>query len=202
MIGIVAYLFRHQVVAMLGAVTGLAGRIHKAGPVEFQPLAQQQQQPSQLAKEGERRASAPLQRHPLVVPFENHLRRNIKQQHLDQEPDFQDRLIYDLAEAIRTAQGETAGRLIFGTQLAALKQLDTDGTMTPAALNTLYEQHVHIAKEAGIDEPLSFLEWISFLTSRSLVRIDDDGRYAITDVGRSFLQYLGLIEVTEAKRPF
>jgi hypothetical protein len=195
--------FFPEMKSALSSVPTLAGRINKAGFVEFQPLAQQQQQqqPAEFGKEREQSTSSTLQRHRLVVPFEAHIRQNIKDQKLDGDPDFQDRLIYNLAEAVRTAQGESTTRQIFGTQLAALKQL-ANGPMTVAALKTLYDQHVQLAKEVGIAEPLSFLQWVSFLTSRSLAQIADDGRYAITDVGRSYLEYVEGLGVTESTKPF
>lgn len=194
--------FENEIRSSLSSVPNLANRLNRAGFVEFQPLAEQQQA-TELTHEVQQIAAAGFQRDPLVRPFETQLRAQIEGGQIHREADYVDRLIYTAAELARIAQGETTGRQIFGTQIAALRQLANVGPMTTAAITALYDQHLQRVRDAQLTvTPLTFQEWLSFLTGRSLLKIGDDGRYEITGVGRSFLQYLETIGVSEVTRPF
>jgi hypothetical protein len=63
----------------------------------------------------------------------------------------------------------------------------------------LYQDHRARAAAASV-EPLPFLSWVGFPVERALVVVDNQGRYEITDYGRTFLQFANNAGLTEARQ--
>jgi hypothetical protein len=197
----IAWLFRRQLAAAIAAIPNLAGRVSKIGPLELQQqqavvtAAIAEAHGDILEAHGEvgapAAAAAALPPLPDIEPYEARIR-----ELLQNVANREDHLVRELAVI---ARGMT-GQQIFGTQLAVLRTLDTSGALPEVALNGLYQEHVRRATAAGFP-PLSFLAWIGFLVDRRLVIMDNQGRYAITVMGRAFLQFANNTGLTEAK-PF
>jgi hypothetical protein len=109
-----------------------------------------------------------------------------------------DLLKYSLAQAMRTANFEMIGRLIFGTQLSALRSLQV-GNGTREQFQPLYEEHVRKAKEENL-KPFDYQMWLNFLQSRFLLIVENDS-YLITAVGRNFLAWAYSVSMNESNRP-
>jgi len=194
----VVWKFESEIRAALTSVPNLANRLNKAGIIEFQPLAIQQVQELEVHQI----ETLAWSRDALVVPYEDHLLRHLRSTGIDRQPDYTERLIYSMAEFARVAQGEIVARTIFGTQIAALKQMNS-APLTPEALKVFHDRHIHkVTDDDRGQEPLTFDQWLYFFTVRELAEVSDDGRYAATPTAASLLRYLEAREVSEASSVF
>lgn len=109
-------------------------------------------------------------------------------------------LIHGFAFAQRLAVFEQALRLIFGTQISALRHLSASTVpLTRAALQNIYESHVEKVTAAGLT-PVDFDSWVGFLLQRMLIFATPNGDYQATEVGRQFLHYADNLPINEATK--
>ena len=129
-----------------------------------------------------------------------HIEGIIRNNDLVDAPDLNERLIRELAWTVRYRELSDTGRLIFGTQVAALKEIAASGALSAASLEKLHSEHEIRVKDAGIETaPFDFLTWIAFLRDRGLIVRDDQGRYTVTSIGSAFIQFAAANHVTEAR---
>lgn len=89
------------------------------------------------------------------------------------------------ATARRASVFERDARLIFGSQVRAMKKMVEVGPCTEGILSEYLDQHV---KSSDGTVYTSIPAWIQFLRDERFVSMDQ-ARYDITDVGRSFLDF-------------
>lgn len=90
---------------------------------------------------------------------------------------------------------EISRRLIFGSQLRALRQISQyGGSVSMSEIKAMYRE----AKAAKIEqyENFSFEQWRDFLPSRGLLAVEAE-RVTITLLGRNFLAYLAAQGITD-----
>lgn len=189
-----AWRFEPQIKSALTTLPSLADRIRKVGPFDFA-----QQPTAEVAHEAKALIVQPLHKNPIVAPYEQELRRMIAHGKIDKQPDFIDRMIYVAADAIRSAQLEGVARLIFGSQFSALNYLEQHGPQAAPVLRTFYEQHALAAQELEA-KPSTFEEWLAYLTSRFMLRINPDGLYEITLIGEDWLRFAQSIDLTPSAK--
>lgn len=107
---------------------------------------------------------------------------------------LQARLKWALAISIKNALFERVSRLIFGTQISALRRLSTCDGMTDSELKGIHEEHVKRVGNLAAD----FVAWSGFLQSNDLV-VYDNFKLKITEVGRLYLEFAKSIGVDEQK---
>ncbi len=115
---------------------------------------------------------------PWLAQLEQHLERN----HEENSVDGIKRLA---AISNRRAHGEYIFRLIFGSQLQAMERL-ISGPKSLDQLRDLYKQHY---EEAGAHALPTAEAWMMFLLDTNLVQLVD-GKFSLTDFGRSFYDLL------------
>jgi|GEM_PF-3459339 len=93
----------------------------------------------------------------------------------------QSNLIKALAIANRRAFFESVLRIIYGTQIRAIGRL-AQAPRFPDDLADLHASHLADAKEFGV-HPIA--NWMGYLLRANLVCVEN-GRYQLTDYGRSF----------------
>lgn len=200
-VGSIAVGFRREIRAFLSSFPGMAGRIRKAGPLEFDVGDQAKATDASKPKEdiGEALKTEPMPSDPSLLPWIENINELIRRNDLTNAPDLQQRLVWTLAWNMRLNEFNNTSKLIFGTQIAALKEIANSGGLTAEALKTIHEEHELRVHEDGKDAPLGFLNWIGFLRDQRLVSMDSQGRYAITPIGVGFLHYATADHVTEAR---
>jgi hypothetical protein len=182
LVGYAFWYLRAPLHAAVNALPGLAGRVSRIGSVELQQT---------LGNVGivERQSDSIDHSLPVNVdgmPAAPDLER-IEQRIRVIFPEGagrEARLIRALAFVARTV----IARDIFGTQLAVLRTIAASGPLPSAALADLYQEHVRRATAASLP-PKILLDWISFLQNHDLLVVDAQGRHAITDIGRAFLEF-------------
>lgn len=104
--------------------------------------------------------------------------------------------IEDLRQAL---YNERVLRLIFGSQLALLRELNqAHGLPVETARITYFEMHVASANQYNLTPMKDIQTYVDFLETWQLVRIED-GKYFITSYGINFLVYVtqwGLVAPT------
>ena len=104
-----------------------------------------------------------------------------------------------LAMSKRLVDFHVTARIVFGTQIAALKHmLGTPAGLTLDDLRPLFQEHETRLKAGNQTLVPDLLQWVGFLTGQHLVAYEN-ARYKITPAGRDFLTFLGTIGVNEAK---
>lgn len=197
----IAWMFRVEIKAALATRPSIAGRVSKIGILELQ---QQQATTNAIAElrgvEAHADAShaapaAPaLPPAPDLQPFEDRVREVIQ---TVPPANRQDELVRAVAGLLR----DLSLYQIFGSQLGVLRTLAASGPLPEAALNGLHQEHVTRATAAS-QTPFSFPAWMAFLLQRGLVVQDQEGRYVITDAGRSLLQSAVAAGGVPEARPF
>jgi hypothetical protein len=114
-------------------------------------------------------------------------------------PQLINQLEYTLSLAARMIDFHIAARWIFGTQIAALRQL----SVAPRGcslddLRPLFEEHVRRMAQMNPFATPDILRWVGYLSSQLLVT-SEDGRYQISAAGRDFLQFAGTNGFDESK---
>ncbi len=89
---------------------------------------------------------------------------------------------------------EQTYRLIFGSQITALKELNVRGPITVAQAKEIYALTA-LRNYPDIFKPETFEAWGDYLLTRGLVAVerqpvDDDTRAALTPLGKDFLMFL------------
>lgn len=100
---------------------------------------------------------------------------NIKALSADKQREF---YIRKYAIALRSEQFLIIGMQIYGTQVAALRQLDVGTPQTKDALMSIFAEHKRRVGNTGAS--VDFYSWISFLLIKALISTDAQGYYNIT----------------------
>jgi hypothetical protein len=129
---------------------------------------------------------------PAVLQREEAIRSSLRAERLDDQSDTANVLIHHLAHVQVAWHCEYIYRLIFGSQIALLKALNTSGPVSETDSVTLYKS---IAQP---DFPIDHTWYFSFLLAQGLVR-NENGSFVITDLGNDFLQWLVKASVPENK---
>ena len=98
-------------------------------------------------------------------------------------------LVRHLATTQLMLRFERTHRPIFGSQIAALHLMNQQGPQPESAIKPIFE--AAYSKEPQFYGSYAFENWIGFLIGEIAVRCDD-GQYAITVYGRSYLEYIGV----------
>lgn len=104
-----------------------------------------------------------------------------------------DTLVRHLATTQLMLRCERTHRLIYGSQIVALHLLKNGGYQPEKTLRSIFE-------DARAREPLFygsyvFTEWAAFLIREGAVGTTEDGLYAITVYGNSYLDYAGMFSL-------
>jgi len=179
----------------------MAGRIKKVGPLEFQEAASNQASSASVEGDiGKALKTEPIVKDPTLEPWMSRIEEQIERNGLKDAPDLKDRLMVQLAWTMRHGEFSGLASNIFGTQVAALKEMDASGPLTMEALQKIYHEHTdRILSDGTHSDPLDFLRWIAFLRDNALITMNDKGQYATTPIGKIFIQFLANSSITEAK---
>ena len=195
-IAVIIWYFRLPLTNLINALSHLAGRTTKVGPVEFH-----QGKPS--TKELERKLQeSNTNEDPTLDLYVTKVREEVKELKLTDLNEVNERLVFGLAQTYRHIDYRSIARPIFGTQIAALKEIvaSVDG-VPQAALEKIHEDHEIRILGTTKGDPLDFLSWIGFLRDNGLVSMNSAGRYSATDQGRTFVKFAAHDGVSESK-PF
>jgi hypothetical protein len=83
---------------------------------------------------------------------------------------------------------EQVYRLIFGSQIAALVQMNPDGGASRKVIEDIYERAKSDFPEAY--RSFTFGQWIGFLLQAGLCKSAPNGNFVLTPYGRGFLKYI------------
>ena len=108
-----------------------------------------------------------------------------------------DVLVQHLAVSQLFHAAERLYRLIFGSQISILRYLNLYGASDIAAIQKFYEMAK--IKYPELYEKYSFDAYLTFLRSSELITTTDNYSYAITLLGKDFLQWMALEAVSDAK---
>lgn len=203
----VSYLYREDIKTFLATVTGLAGRIRRVGPAEFQETATRQVF-SSPAEEGEqdRRGHGPttlapekLLNDPTVKPWLDQITEFLQANNLTDAPDLKDRLLAALALNSRELEFRTIADRIFGTQVAALKEIEVSGSLGMSALQNLHSEHETRVLLSDSGRALDILTWIAFLRDSQLIALNENSQYKLTAKGRLFLRFASTNGINETR---
>jgi hypothetical protein len=202
-IGIIAYAFRNPITAMIGRIRQVTGF---GGTAEFvtQEAAQQQ------TAETEQHPSLPAPTGAISPPPPDAVYDNLD----TQLTNFLDQNVHGdtsakLAWAVRARSISEANRLhemnyrlIFGSQIVALKGLNVTGQGLVTVFENLFETAKTNPANEAIHKERTFDQWLQFLLNTGYVtRVEgsDPPLLQITPFGRQFLQWMVLFAVPEIK---
>lgn len=178
------FLFRKQ-------IADLIDRIVKVGRHGIETASSGQQDNSTLTETDESPADEILREldSQLLIEREDLIDQELESRGID-DPQERERVLKRYFAAMLTGfEFEHVYRLIWGSQLTALQALNTQGGdgMQLDKLSGIFER----AKDAwgGPLEDDTFERWLSFLSNRELVEVDNQ-RAVLTVKGREFLRYL------------
>lgn len=191
--------FRKEIIAFLGAAERALGRIKKLpGGVELEQETPSAAPNGNTPTELQAPNSQPTD--PSLEPWITAVRSAIREKNIEDAPDLKETLIHAVAFARRHALFVRVGLEIFGTQFAALKELNMSGPLPSEALHKIHAEHqLRVSKETT-EKPLDFLLWLSFLRNVGLVIMNATGSYEITDSGKMFLIFAEQEGLSEAKK--
>jgi len=107
-------------------------------------------------------------------------------------------LVHELAISRLVAHFERSYRLIFGSQIRALRLLDKDEGGVPTEEAFTFFEQVKLGNPEFY-ENRSFHEWSRFLIDGTGFVARRDGNYVLTDLGREFLSFLREMDYPEDK---
>jgi hypothetical protein len=110
-----------------------------------------------------------------------------------------DVLVRNLAAYQLYHAAERLYRLIFGSQLSALKEMNLLGPMNRDKLREFYDAAA--ANFPQIYDKYPFEAYLGFLRTNRLITSNDDINFAITNLGREFLQWMVAEGIADTK-PF
>lgn len=126
------------------------------------------------------------------------IRRDLEQLQLNTPTDATvDLLVNHLALTQCAAAAERLYRLIFGSQIAILKCLNTRTDSPEAPIRAIYGEAK--GRYPAFYESYSFEEYIQFLVSWELITVTADHKYKITETGREFLGYMVSLGLSDEK---
>lgn len=181
---IIAYVFKAD-------VHGLIPRLRRAGPtgVEFDPADAQKTSTVEITttEPGKLKEFPGMMRTPAIARVERQLYAGLAARK-DVKPEEREALLVRLlAQSQLEAAFERIYNLIFGSQIAGLRELNTRGRVTGNEAREFFKGVK--SRFADFYKGYSFEAWLGFLVSNGLVVRDQD-ILQITDLGRDFLIYL------------
>jgi hypothetical protein len=190
-LAIVVYWFR-------GELRSNIPRLREAGPggVKLDPADQQQaDQSSPITEAGELKPIPGFGRTPTIERVERELHKDLERYPESERLGVTVRV---LAEARIATSFERIYRLIFGSQIFALRTLNAhpNGIEIDSA-RAFYEQKVKAAHPDELKD-FTFDAWIGFLIHQNLVAVKNN-IHLITNNGRDFLQYIVIQGLPEDK---
>ena len=93
---------------------------------------------------------------------------------------------------------ERTYRVIYGTQINLLRYLSYTGGASADELSHFNEEHLRLMRAAWPAYNYAPASYLGFLQSSSLITVQD-GKYSITELGRSFLQWMAAEVLYPAK---
>lgn len=174
-------------------------RTTKAGPVEFAPTPSQQQAAATAHRGSDKALVTAEPPDPSVALWHSDVEEAVRATNIANKDDLIAQLKSALAMTRRAVDFNIAARLIFGTQIAVLRNLtaSADG-LTLEDLRPIYNEHVTRLTAVKDDRAPDILQWIAFLVGQRLVLLRE-GRYRITEAGKVFLNFITSIGFDEAK---
>jgi len=137
---------------------------------------------------------------PLVRRREDLIRQDMKKFQLDAQPqEAIDVLVRHLAVTQLFLYAEQVYRIIFGSQIALLKQLNIALSLTRDQLESFYGTAK--AQFPLLYDTYSFEQYLHYLQAFNLISTQDNKQYFITDEGKAFLQWIVSVGAPESK-PF
>ena len=136
---------------------------------------------------------------PVVSQRVQLIQADIQKLHLDVNQKTVDLLVKHLARTQFLLSLESTYRMIWGSQIVLLRQLNTFGVRTRAELSPIYESA--IAHFPQVYDHYSFEQWLQFLRTQGLIATQDEEHFDITDFGKEFLMWMTNARVLENK-PF
>jgi hypothetical protein len=133
---------------------------------------------------------------PIVKEQESLIRAEIEQLKISPE-ELPNILISQLARFQIEQRFETAYRIIFGTQIQILKNLNLYGATSRTQLLAVYEEATNNYPSFYSSYP--FEQYIMFLTGSSLIIEVGTDQFSITIAGKEFLKWMVENGVTDAK---
>jgi len=181
------------VVILRSPIHSLFERIIEVGPsgAKLSPPQQQTATGSEPRKSDIPKGA--IEPDPELNLWEGPIRREIDERRLGGTDELPELLIRALAHANRRADFERVARLIFGTQIGVLKQLNNTGPQPEEVLKKWFKEHKKRAKENAFGD---FAEWMRFLLGLSLVTMKN-GEFEISKYGRQALDFLFNSGITE-----
>ena len=183
--GVVIICFRQQVAAFLGRVDSVGKDGLKAAPLT--QLEQQAKQEIEREKSKNVQELSQAFSSLAVREREGLIKAELQKRHLDYSGDTVDILVTHLAHALIALHFEQTYKVIFGSQIYILKQVNTKGMVTEGELAAHFE---HVKK---LFAP-SFNTWavesyILYVVNSGLIK-KDGGVYVLTTLGFEFLPWI------------
>lgn len=133
---------------------------------------------------------------PIVQEQQNLIRADLRKLGIAQGEQVE-LLVKHLAVTQLLLRAEFTYRVIFGSQIALLKFLNTSASGTRAELSKFYE---HAKTQfPQVYETYSFEQYLHFLLTQELMMTEDHQRYSITFAGQEFLKWITAARVVENK---
>ena len=188
---VIALLFR-------GELRALLPKLRRVGPtgLEFE-VERQQIRATTVTAPGELKELPGLSRTHAMARVERLLHDGLRQSTTKPE-DREDLLVRLLAQSHLETFFEQTYRLIFGSQISALKCLNQGIKASEADAKAYFESLKELHPE--VYQHYGYEQWLGFLLGRDLI-MRSDGTFEITDIGRDFLFYLTAKGLPENK-PF
>lgn len=186
---IIAFLFR-------GEFRTLLPKLRRVGPtgLEFEV---ERQRAAPVVAPGQLKELPGISRTQAMAHIERLLHDSLHQSTTKQE-DREDLLVRLLAQSRLETLFEQTYRLIFGSQISALKLLNQGIRASDADARAHFEHQKELNPE--VYEHYGYEQWLGFLLGRDLIMQSKD-TFEITDIGRDFLLYLTAKGLSENK-PF
>ena len=129
-----------------------------------------------------------------ILPWLEKLNEEIRVSSFEGE-ELANRLKAALAANIRNALFERVSRLVFGTQLLALRRMASSGGLTTDELKEIYNEHVN---RLGDGIKSDYVAWVGFLEGNELVKYEAT-KLTLTPIGVLYLEFAKSIGISEAK---
>jgi len=180
-------LFRAPIVNVIQRIRSI-----KKDGIETGPISSQSEVPAPKDAEALLRTFES----PMLLEAEESVRSELKRRGLDCSPPAVEVLVRHLVRAQIQAAFEQVYRLIFGSQIALLKEANTN-------LGISFEAAKAVYAAAGAQHPellqtISYQDYIGFMLNQKLV-LESNGSYRSTVRGQTFLEWLVRNQLPEKK---
>ena len=138
----------------------------------------------------------PLPTRPDLALWEDSVRKGLLRRGLADSPNSNDWLIRFGAGALKSLWLEKTARLIYGTQIGALKQLRDKGPQTEQELTPWFKEHRKRNPGGLMQRPFS--NWMDFLLKSDLAILEED-KYCKGPLTDELLDFLDSSKIDETK---